>query len=75
MGEQRRVKVTDDYAYSYPCKRKGKQDYTFTCKVTIQLGDKIYKNAKITFDEATLQHIVHTYETHTGNYGGGFGGM
>ena len=75
MGEQRRVKVTDDYAYSYLCKRKGEQEYTFTCKVTIQLGGKIYKNAKITFKESDLKYIVRGYETHTGNYGGGFGGM
>jgi len=75
MGEKRRVKVTDDYAYSYPRKRKGEQDYTFTCKVTIQLGDKVYKNAKITFKDSDLQCIVHKYETYTGNYGGGFGGM
>ena len=73
MEEKRRVRVTDDHAYSYPC--KGKRDNTFTCAVTIQLGDKVYKNAKITFKDSDLQCIVHKYETYTGNYGGGFGGM
>ena len=67
-----RERVTEEWSFPQPSK-KSKEPETVTLTVSIKLDGKIYDNAEVTFNADDLARIVHTYESYSGNWGGGFG--